>query len=618
MRLLFYLFLAGFFLTAQAQEFTTDDYYLFPIDPGQQNFLAGTMGELRASHFHAGIDIKTGGRTGLPVHAAADGYISRIKVGTNGYGQALYMTHPNGTTTLYGHLEAFQDEIAEYVREKQYNAESFDIELFPPSYMFPFHKGDVIAYSGNTGSSSGPHLHFEIRDKNQNIMDPLKFGFNEIKDNVSPQIRKIAFVTLDGDARVNNTFGRFEFDVLQAGGVYKTRVPITLYGNVGVEIYAYDLLNGVMNQNGIPISTLVIDNDTVFMENKSRLAFAQQREILVHMDYDGYLKNGIKYNKLFVDDGNELNIYKPASHGYFFKKGPHTIKIFSKDSYGNIATLETEVNVRDVINPPDPTIRQFEIYRNYMHFKAPHTGNPPAIKLYLGKATQEITPYRTDLRQAYYLWDLREGLPDSVDFCGKIIPTHLYSAIPSNAETSFYNHDIDVFVTKKDLFDTLYLQFEKDYDAANAQEIFRFFNDDPLRSNIRITLIPDYSYPEKARVYTKYGSRLSYVGGTWKNGEITFSTRNFGTFTIAEDAVAPVIVPKVVTSQSIQFKIYDSMSGIKSYRATLNGEFLLMKYEYKENLIWAEPLQKGTGMKGELILEVEDNTGNVAQYTRKI
>ena len=148
-------------LSAQLGEY--EGYYFFPINPGSQSYLAGTVGEIRSSHFHTGIDVKTGGQIGLPIYAAADGYIFRMKISTGGYGHSLYMAHPNGTYTVYAHLDKFQIGLEKYARARQYEEESYDIEAFPKKDVFYFKQGDIIGYSGNTGSSSGPHLHFEIR-----------------------------------------------------------------------------------------------------------------------------------------------------------------------------------------------------------------------------------------------------------------------------------------------------------------------------------------------------------------------------------------------------------------------------------------------------------------------
>lgn len=605
-------------LQLSSQSFTTENYYLFPINPGQQNFLAGTMGELRSSHFHAGLDIKTGGQEGLPIYATADGYISRIKVSSGGYGYALYMYHPNGTTSVYAHCQRFADEIDQYVLEKQYEEQAFEIELFPDKDQFVFRQGEIIAYSGNTGSSSGPHLHFEIRDSNQRILDPLRFGFKEIKDDIAPIIKNIAFVTLDGKARVNDTFGRVDFDVIKSGNIYTTRSPIVLKGNVGIEYYGYDLLDGAYNRNGIPKATLVIDEDTVFNELKSSLSFGNQRNILVHMDYDAFKHTGRKYSKLFVEDGNTNDFYTYAPERYFFDDSVHTIKIFLEDSYGNITSFETEVNTRQVLNKPEPAIDKFEVYRNHLHFKANYTRDPDQVRLFFGAAYTDIIPYRLDRKTAYYLWDLRKGLPDSVDFCGETLDTNIRSMIPSDAEVNFYHQYADLSFRAHSLFDTLYLRFDKQ--MSDRGELFTFLHPDvPLKSSVKVTLKPSGSYAhERSHVYAVFGDKLNYVGGTWqKDGSITCYTRDLVTFTIASDTIPPVIKPVIINNNEVYFKIADERSGIKNYRATLNGEFILMRYEYKKDLIWSVR-KNNRPLAGEFVLEVEDNAGNVTVYQKTL
>ena len=345
--LYFLIFLIASHLSS-GQSFTDDDYYLFPINPGQQNFLAGTMGELRSSHFHAGLDIKTGGQIGLPVHVAADGYVYRIKISTGGYGNALYINHPNGTTTVYGHLEKFNPALEAYVIKRQYEEKSFDVDLFPQKDEFKYSKGEIVAYSGNTGSSTGPHLHFEIRDQRQRMLDPLKFNFPEIKDQMPPFLKSIAFVTMDKNARVNGAFGRYEFEVLKVDGVFKSRVPLELKGDIGMEIYAYDLMDGVWSRNGISETTLLLDDDTVFREVKTNLSFSNQRNILVHINFPEYQASGLKYNKLYVDDGNINDIYTTPSRAIHVDDSAHVITIYMKDSYDNITTFETQINIRRI------------------------------------------------------------------------------------------------------------------------------------------------------------------------------------------------------------------------------------------------------------------------------
>ncbi|RYF52525.1 MAG: M23 family metallopeptidase, partial [Cytophagaceae bacterium] len=177
------LFLLPTLLVGQARKplpsLVQPGYLLFPINPGQSGSLSGGMGDLRGNHFHAGLDIRTGGTEGLPVHAAADGYVSRIAVFTGGYGNVIFLKHPNGLTTVYGHLKTLNDTLGTYLRDNQYAKKTFEIDLRPQPNEFPVKKGDVIALSGNTGGSGGPHLHFEVRDPNDNLLNPLLYGFPE-------------------------------------------------------------------------------------------------------------------------------------------------------------------------------------------------------------------------------------------------------------------------------------------------------------------------------------------------------------------------------------------------------------------------------------------------------
>ena len=181
--LIFFLFLFSTFINAQ--DIYPQDYFAPPLEG--ETILAGTFGELRSNHFHSGLDIKTKQREGLKVHAAASGYVSRIKIAHFGYGKALYITHPNGYTTVYAHLQRFSDKIESFIKKKQYEQESFEIEVFPTNNELILTKGEVIAYSGNTGSSGGPHLHYEIRDNLERPINPLLFGI-KVKDSKKPII----------------------------------------------------------------------------------------------------------------------------------------------------------------------------------------------------------------------------------------------------------------------------------------------------------------------------------------------------------------------------------------------------------------------------------------------
>ncbi|UXP31345.1 M23 family metallopeptidase [Reichenbachiella agarivorans] len=623
---LVFLFI-GFSFWSQAQGPKRGDF-LFPVRPNQVNYLAGTMGELRSTHFHAGIDIKTSGTTGLPIYAAADGYVQRVSVSTTGYGNAIYLVHPhNNSVTVYAHLEYFSPEIAAYVREQQYEQESFEVNLFPKSDQFRFKQGDEIAKSGNTGSSSGPHLHFEIRDKLHKILDPLAFGFDEIKDKIPPTISKVAFVTMDAKARINGMFGRFEFNVIiDKSGNPVLDAPVSLYGKIGVEIYAYDMFNGAHNHNGIPRQTLSLDGDVVFQQDISSMEFYQQRNILVHTNYKASVQGSRRFNKLYVDEGNDLDIYRTNNMKGMFRimdLQKHQLDIRLEDSYGNISQY------RFVVNDTNGDIRKYQmaqskkkpesdLYDNLLEVKADLTGHSyceAQLFLKYGGGTTQMA-YDV-LNNGYYLWDLRKGLPDSVQVCDDTKRFDYATMIPSGRTFKYSGENIEILFPRESLFDTTYLRYKYTLGESGVLEVFDLNTAEvPLRKYIDVTLYPDFSYdPERASVYS-VNSRgdLSYVGGEWDHHSINFKTRDLVRYTIATDNVPPRILELKTVPQRVQFKIDDDMSGIGEIRAELNGRWLLMNYDYKRKLIWSD---EKSVIAGQFVLRVKDSAGNETVFERR-
>ncbi len=581
--------------------------YLFPINSGQQNYLAGTVGEIRASHFHTGIDIKTGGRIGLPVHATTDGYISRIKISAVGYGHVLYMQHLDGNISVYAHLDSFNEELQNWIVAKQYELESFEIDLFPTKNRFFYKKGGIIGYSGNTGSSSGPHLHFEIRDENNLALDALKFNFSEISDRKAPVVKKIAFVTMDENARVNGYFGRYEFELSLKDGVYVNTSNIHLLGKIGVEIYSYDPMDGIHHKNGIVKTTLKVDDELKFEEHKTQLPFSKQRNALVHYNYAAFKKGRKKFNKLYLSDGNEHTFYTTTNRGIYFSSQT-SLEIKTEDSYGNKST--SVISLTKGLSEHKPWVAEIAEIGNFLHIKSNQTASVQVSEWVA------LQPYKKTGEDRFYIWDLRNGSPKSIFLNGKTVNTGYRGIIPPAQERNYVQKEFDLSLSGKSLFDTLFLAFEKKYDSTRNLELFQFKNAaQPLRTYLTIKLKPEKKYGEKAAVYSSWGKKLNYIGGDWEKDKLKFKTRDLVTYTIVSDTVSPIIIPKVINSEVLKFQINDSLSGIKSFRAELNGDFVLMYYNQKRNLIYSEKLDKNIPFEGEFSLELIDNSNNKATYS---
>jgi murein DD-endopeptidase MepM/ murein hydrolase activator NlpD len=349
--------------------------------------LAGSFGELRANHFHSGIDFRTNQRQGYPVYAIADGYISRLRVQNSGFGLALYINHPNGYTSVYGHLHRFSPKIAQQVKSIQYQKKSYEIDEFPNSMLIPVHKGEVIAYSGNTGSSGGPHLHFEIRDtKTEATINPQLFGI-EIPDNIPPVIYSMYAYRLNKKP-FNEFTPKQYYQVLGSSGNYRLSgiSTINLNGEIGFGIVATDRHNGASGLNGVYSIELELDGRLVFVSSLEKFEFENSKGINSHIDYPTYLNTKRSIQKSFVDPGNPLKIYSNlVNNGRIeFTDGKlHQLKYTITDSRGNKSTLAFQVQAdsKPVTMSPETPAGQIFTYDTVNEF------NTPDIKVIFPKGT---------------------------------------------------------------------------------------------------------------------------------------------------------------------------------------------------------------------------------------
>lgn len=599
-------------------------YFIFPINPGQVNYLAANMGELRSNHFHGGMDIKTGGKVGYKVYASAEGYVVRIKISATGYGNAVYIRHPNNLVTVYAHLDKFNTAIGNYIRKKQYENQSFEVDVYPDKNDLPIKKKEVIGLSGNSGSSQGPHLHYEIRDTTDRVLNPANFGFTEIYDNIRPIVDRVAISTFDLNSRVNNEFGRQEFKAIKTATAYS--IPkVYAHGWIGLELKAFDKKNSVRNSFGISNIQVFLDEKEIFRHDMNTFTFEETRHINTHLNYPVFSNTGRRFERLYVADGNSLTSYHtgPSSGKIFINDDLlHKVKIKVTDDFNNESTLAFDIQGKIPAQPTIPSNSSFpnqklttEVLENTLKISTQCVGDPGA-QLFFRGTPAKLDPAYSKNGQIVYLHDLRKGLPDSLSVGNQKEIFNFIKMIPSGTKLKLTFDKISLSVPPLALADTMYLEYKKE--IINNFQVYDIHNSTvPLFDSIWISMVPSENIANKSRtfMYSVYKGKLSFEGGEWKGDKIEVKTRNLGRFTLIEDTIKPSI--KLISSynNSVRFNVTDDLSGIKSFRANLDGYWVLMNYDYKRRLLWSERLDKTVPLKGKFELEVTDNAGNINNFS---
>jgi len=529
------------------------DFFKAPLDIRLS--LSGSFGELRSNHFHTGLDFKTDQKEGLNVYASADGYVSRIKISAYGYGKAIYVTHANGYTSVYGHLQQGSGKIQDYIKISHYKEKSFEIELFLKPDELLVKQGEIIALSGNTGGSGGPHLHFEIRDtKSEKPINPLLFGFDAfIKDTREPVVSTLMAYPVGENSVVNASQEPLAINYIkQIDGTFMAD-KVLVNGAVGFGINAYDMFDFNYNKNGTYQVQSFLNGKQSFNYEFNTFAFDESRYINALLDFPRYRKTGVRIQRLFMSNSYPLSIVQTDKNNGVVVVRPNisnTYRIEVRDFNNN----------KIVINIPI----QYSIIASETPRKV------------------EKTPY----------------------------------FLKANNDNMYKKNNMSVFVESGTFYEDFYLNFDVRDDTLTFHDgsvaVHKNF-----KVSIDNSKLTD-AEKKKTFIASIDGKRKSFNYTKFKDSTFTSYTKNLGKFYLIQDTTAPKIRAINIsegkwlsTQNSIDFAISDDLSGIDIFNGYINGNWVLFDYDYKKARIIYEFdnqfLQDG---RNEFKLEVIDNVGN--------
>ena len=531
--------------------------------------LSANFGELRPDHFHSGIDIKTQGVTGKEVVATASGYIYRISISPGGFGKALYLRHPSGYSTVYCHLDRFIPEVEEYIVNQQYEKKNYTITVFPPKDKFQFKQGDIIAYSGNTGSSSGPHLHYEIRkSESETPVNPLLFDFGT-GDDIVPVIENFTVYPATKNTLINGQKNIQKLTVTGGHGNYflPSGSELRISGPAGFGIKAYDLLNDSYNKCAVYEIEMKVDIVSLFRYVMDEFSFSETRYINSHIDYETYIKERTRYQRTHILPNDKLSVYQDVVNRGIFN--------FNEDK-----TYHVEIILSDIHNN-----------RSTLSFNV--KGMP--------QESHKVADY----------------------------PDNSQHIMPYNRSNRFNNEDISLAFPSGSLYDTLYFKYKRSSGTEDMYSDIHHIHDryTPVHKaytlSIKPSVIPEGKESKLLIVQLSDDLQKSALGSTFNDGVLTARPSSFGMFCIGIDTVPPVISANRLTpdidlseKKEIRIRIHDDLSGINTYEPIIDGSWALFEFDQKNNVLIykfdPERITKGT--KHNLTLTVSDNVGNTSFY----
>ncbi len=541
----------------------------YPVYPNPMKipvYLSATFGELRNNSFHPGVDIKTQGKTGFRVYAVADGYVSRIGVSPWGYGNVVYVTHNDGFMSVYAHLDSFNDKISTYVRKKQLASKSFRQSLFLEKGEIPVKAGDILGLSGNSGSSGGPHLHYELRDANQHPVNPFFFGL-KINDGVKPTINGVAIYPAERSS-VNGSENAEFFEVENNKGNYSVKNgDIRVNGTVNFGISTYDQANESNNHNGVYSIELYADKRLIFSMLFDSFSYDETRYVNSLIDYKTYIDDKIRYVRTEIDEYNILSMYDEKSGSVTVNEGDRVeMKYVVKDYFGNTSNVKFTL-----------------------------VGDKPLDEY----ADNQYS-------RAYYRVDGTSEVEVGMSGFTATIP-----------EKAFYRYEY-----------VLARQIDTIQNIASEHAYILGTNDIPVQKNIGIKISPAEKYASSSKLYVvsvdKKGE-FSAQGGKMTDGMVCTNIRSLGTFALAVDSIKPSVSPlnfknntKVVKCKRLKINIKDLESGIDKYDIYLNGKWVIGGYDAKNDLLYYDVDENLKFGNNKMEVVVTDAVGNKTVRTYNI
>lgn len=524
--------------------------------------LSANFTEFRANHFHSGVDFKTGGGTNLPVYSVEQGYVSRISVSPSGYGLALYVDHPDGHTSVYGHLNRFASKIQEYVRTKQYEQETFKIDIQVPRGLFPVQRGELIAYSGDTGSSGGPHLHFEIRDtKTEFLINPLLFYKDQIKDTRAPEFQAVMIYPIAPSGIVNNAVSpqRIPISIGRGGKPIASTREVDVWGRIGIGLKALDRMDGTYNSYGVTSVKLDLDGKEIFSYMNTTYSFLVGRMYNSVINYQSWRERNEFFLKSFIEPGNTFPFYKTVNNGY--------VDINQERDYHFHYTVE-------------------DLHGNRSEYD------------FVLKGKKQTVPERKKSPNVF-VW---------------------------NKDNSFSTDDFSLQIPKGNLYNSIYFTFTESPSSlylSNECSVNNFYV--PLHTfcDLRIKVDKDTSANKSQYGIVQISKKgRSWVGGRYENGFVRAGIRDLGDkYAVFYDNKAPVISPlsPAVWNKrgAIRISVADNLSGVQQVRGTIDGKFALFENDVKSP-VYTYRMDKsriGSGKQHELKFVASDACGNSAEYS---